>query len=66
MSNRTDNLMHEYNALRLELDYWRQRDNYILFQLNNPPEKDEERGRILAEMHRVLGEMQLIEKYMRS
>lgn len=54
-------LMREYNALRQELDYWRQRDNHILFTLNNPPEMDSQRGYILENMRRCLGGMQRLE-----
>ena len=55
---------HIYNALKLELDYLRQRDNHILFALDNPPELDPARAAILERMRKVVGEMQALESYL--
>ncbi len=58
--------MKEYNAAKQELDYWRQRDNFVLFALNNPPEHDEKRKYFLENMRRCMGEMEHIRELLDS
>lgn len=56
----------EYNAAKQELDYWRIRDNFVLFTLGNPPERDPERKYFLENMRRCMGEMQRLEELLRD
>jgi len=59
---RREELQKQYMQLYHELDEWRQKDNHILFELGNPPELDDERGRILQKMREITGEMQRLRR----